>query len=303
MISILIITYNRPEDTLALLQSLKGQMELTRYVTEILLLDNNSTVSYAIVERFVAEHPELHIQFIRHKENLGVARGRNFLIAKARGEILLVLDDDVELGAADSIAQVATLFDEPQYKENNTAVITLNIYYHSTKERQKNALPHKHYGLYKDKDWFLTYYFTGAAHVMKKELFAKTGYYPENFFYGMEEYDLSFRIIDAGYSLAYDSFVIVYHKESPLGRLANKQKIAFMWLNKCIVAYKYLPLKYYYSTAVMWLFFYLKNTKFDFAGAVKTFSQIRSISKYEKRTLINKRALHYLSQVKARLWF
>lgn len=299
----MIITFNRSIDTLSLLENIKSQNELAAHVGEILLLNNDSTIPYTEVEGFIEQHLELPIRYFDHDENLGVAKGRNFLIQQANYPYLLVLDDDVVFADNDAILNVATLFDKERYRANNTAVITLNIYYFSTKERQKTALPHKQYEVYKDKEWFLTSYFVGAAHLMKKELFEKTGDYPEDFFYGMEEYDLSYRIIDAGYTLAYDNSVKVYHKESPEGRVPNKAKLSMMWYNKCVVAYSYLPTKYYYSTGFMWMFEYLRKTRFDFKGVLSNIKKIARIPSKNKKQRISKQSLSYLKSVKARLWY
>ena len=302
-ISILIITFNRPIDTMALLESIKSQSELTKYVGEILLLNNDSTIDYSEVEAFIVQNPQLPIRYFDHDENLGVAKGRNFLIERAEYPYLLVIDDDIVFGDTDAILNVSSLFSKDRYIENNTAAITLNIFYYETRERQKSALPHKHYEEYKDKEWFLTSYFVGAAHLMKKELFEKTGLYPEDFFYGMEEYDLSYRIIDAGYTLAYDNSVKILHKESPTGRVSNKTKLAMMWYNKCVVAYKYLPKKYFHSTRFLWMFEYLRKTKFDVIGAFKNYKKTFQIPKRIKKQRISNESLSYLDKVKARLWY
>ena len=302
-ISIIIITYNRPDETLALLQNLKEQKDLNSCVKEILLLNNASTVQYDNVIDFILNNKNLSIEYINSTENMGVAKGRNFLIEKAQNPYLLVLDDDVVFADDGAISIINTMFDKQQYVVNNTGIITLNIYYFDTKARQKNALPHKRYEIYKDKKWFLTYYFTGAAHLMKKELFDKTGFYPEDFFYGMEEYDLSYRAINSGYTLAYDNSVKVWHKESPIGRITNKEKMAMMWFNKSKVAWKYLPKKYFYSTVLMWSLEYLAKTKFDIRGYFKTWRKVCSLRKLVLRQAISKKALKYLKSVQARLWY
>ena len=302
-LSILIITFNRPEDTLALLENLRSQDNLQQYVGEILLLNNASTTSYETITNFKENNPGFPLTYFAHDENLGVARGRNFLIKKAKFPLLLVLDDDVFFPEKNAIEQAAALFEKPQFIENNTAAITLNIFYFATNERQKEALPHKHYDEYKNKEWFLTYYFTGAAHLMRKELFEKTGYYPADFFYGMEEYDLSYRIINAGYTLAYDASVKVLHKESPTGRLANNKKLGMMWVNKSKVARTYLPKKYFYSTAFMWSLFYLKKTGFDLKGFFQMWKKVSQIPAGNNTHKMNEKAMEYLKKVKARLWY
>ncbi len=302
-LSILIITYNRPGDTLALLESLKAQNGLEQYVGEILLLNNASTVSYAGIENFIRENPKVPIRYIDHNQNLGVAGGRNFLIDRAKYPVLFTIDDDIVLKDKDTIKTAHKLFSKKQYRKNNTGIITVKVFYFSTGKHQKNVFPQKNYNRYKDKDWFLTYYFAGGAHLMKKELFQKTGSYPEDFFYGMEEYDLSYRIIDAGYTLAYDDSIKLWHKESPDGRVTNAKKLAMMWYNKCVVAWRYLPSKYFYSTALMWALQYLKETKFDLLGMLKTLLKITKIPKNMQPQKISKKSLAYLKKVEARLWY
>lgn len=302
-ISILIITYNRPDDTLALLKNLKKQEELTSCVGEILLLNNASTTPYDEVVDFIHKNKDVRINYIDHHENLGVARGRNYLIEIAKHPFLLVLDDDVVFAETNAISIVSKLFTKSQYIKNNTAVITLDVFYYATKQRQLSAFPHKNDTEYVGKEWFLTYTFTGCAHLIKKEVFEKTGLYPEDFFYGMEEYDLSYRMIDNGYTLAYDNSVKVLHKESPQGRIFANDQLAMMWYNKCVVAWRYLPTKYFYSTAVMWSLQYLRKTKFDFLGAFKNWRKVVKIPKKVTTQKISKETLSYLRRVEARLWY
>ena len=90
----------------------------------------------------------------------------------------------------------------------------------------------------------------------------------------MEEYDLSYRILGAGYGIVYDDRVVILHKESPAGRLPNKDKLRGMWVNKSKVAWKYLPKKYFYSTALLWSYEYLRKTGFNFTGWSKGWSEV-----------------------------
>lgn len=302
-LSILIITYNRPEDTLDLLKNMSQQEDYSESVGEVLLLNNNSSTSYHIVDEFIAEHPEMRINFINHSENLGVARGRNFLIQQAKFPYLLVLDDDVLFDTTTAFKQANYLFEEELFAQNNVAVIMLNVFYHATKERQKSAFPHKKFEKYKDQHQFLTYYFIGAAHLMRRELFDKTGLYPEDFFYGVEEYDLSYRILENGYRLAYDDSIKVYHKESPAGRITNTQKLKMLWYNKSVVTWKFLPKKFFYTTTLLWSFFFLKQSNFKVITFFKTWKEIFAIRKKYTRKPIGQDALDYLQKTEARLWY
>lgn len=302
-ISILIITFNRPEDTLDLLQNLYHQNQWEDVVEEVLLLNNASTKSYQIVEDFLKLNPNFPVRYFNHSENLGVARGRNYLIERATGDILLVLDDDVIFESKDALLNVAGLFEIPHFKEANTSVITLNIFYLDTSQRQLTAFPHKKKEKYVGKPWFLTSYFIGAAHVMKRNLFEQTGLYPTDFFYGMEEYDLGYRIINCNFSIGYDSSVKILHKESPDGRIPGKDRQRSFWYNKAKVHWRYLPKIYFYTAAFLWSLHYLSKTNFDVKGFFKTWVDIARIPSREKRTPISKNALDYLIKTEAQLLF
>jgi hypothetical protein len=76
-----------------------------------------------------------------------------------------------------------------------------------------------------------------------------------------------------------------------------------MWLNKSKVAWRYLPKKYFYSTAFMWSLQYLKETSFNLDGFYNGWKKIFTISSTEKRTPIKQTTIDYLRKVKARLWY
>ncbi|HEX8356434.1 MAG TPA: glycosyltransferase, partial [Segetibacter sp.] len=79
MVSILIITYNRPADLLELLKSINGLgNDFARdTIKEVLILNNRSTVSYQDVQKFLVDEFEFKYQFFEAESNLGVAKGRN----------------------------------------------------------------------------------------------------------------------------------------------------------------------------------------------------------------------------------
>ena len=301
-VSIIIITYNRPKDLLDLLHSLNKQDSLED-LEETIILDNASTVSYDDVKAFAEQHPRLKTTFISVPENLGVARGRNLLMKRAKGNLLLVLDDDVLFTATSDFRQLSNLFEKPFFKQANTAVITPRVIYHDNKQVQKTAFPHKDYESYAAKKQFLASYYIGCAHLMKKEVLDKTGVYPEDFFYGMEEYDLGYRILNEGYSIGYDAEVTLEHKESSLGRQPHHKKLQMQWLNKSKVAWRYLPFVYFITTAVSWSFEYLFKTKGHLGSYFLSWLKIFQIPFSEKRRLLNKKTRSYLKKTEARLWY
>src|SRR5690606_24245050 len=134
---------------------------------------------------------------------------RNNAIRQSRGPILIMLDDDAELGNRDALENLLQEFKEAENEKRPRAIVSLKVIYYENRQMQVNALPHKNFAAYKDKPFFLTYYFAGGAHAITRESLDAAGLYPEDFFYGMEEYDLSYRLIDAGYSISYTDKVVM----------------------------------------------------------------------------------------------
>ncbi|HEY0067458.1 MAG TPA: glycosyltransferase family 2 protein [Flavisolibacter sp.] len=302
-ISILIITYNRAADLLDFLKSLSLQEGIDSVLEETLILNNASTESYNDVVSYLNAHPQIKARYIDSDSNLGVARGRNKLMKIAKGDLLLTVDDDMIFPQPDALLKASLLFEQPLFKTHNTAIITMRVVYYSNKEVQEIAFPHKKYHKYKDRTQFLTYYFSGGANIMKSSVLSQTGLFPENFFYGMEEYDLCYRILDCGYTIGYDGSITLEHKESPSGRHANHQKLRMQWINKSKVAWRYLPFIYFLSTFVLWSFQYLRNAPTHLGLFFKSWLELVRIPVTEKRRPIKPATRKYLSKVEARLWF
>lgn len=297
----ILITYNRPSDMLELLKNLSTLHSFPDLVEEIIVINNASTEDYAVVEKYI-ENSSLPIRYHRSPTNLGVTKGRNEGIAMSRAPILIMIDDDAVLGNRDCLQNLVKEF-ERKTDDRKIAVVSFKVIYYDTGEMQVNALPHKRFDEYHRKEFFETYYYAGGAHAILRKVMEELGGYPDDFFYGMEEYDLSYRILEAGYAIVYTDKVVMLHKESPEGRPARKEKLSMMWINKARVAFRYLPKRFFYSTAFMWSFEYLRKSGFDLKGFFKGWSKVTSIPGNEFRRKISAETLDYLKKVKARIWY
>jgi GT2 family glycosyltransferase len=185
----------------------------------------------------------------------------------------------------------------------HAGILAMKILYFQNKQFQLNAFPHKSFEKRKHLQSFDTYYFAGCGNIIVKEAFDKAGPFPTDFFYGMEEYDLSYRILDAGYTIKYIANIVLLHKESPEGRQTKSDKLRGMWVNKTKVAWKYLPMPSYFTTAIMWSMFFLLNSKFDLIGFIKGWVAIVTIPFNEKRNKVSKLSQEYLNKVEARILY
>ena len=296
-IGIVIITYNRANDLLALLTNIANLDFRDKLLEEIIVINNNSTESYSEIDTFIKKNLELPIKYIETAENLGVSKGRNFAITQSKAPFLILIDDDAEFQDKDVLKRISELAES----NTDTGIFAMKVLYFENRSIQINAFPHKSYNKRKYLIEFETSYFTGCGNVIRREAFDKAGPFPDNFFYGMEEYDLSYRILDLGYKIRYNSKIVLLHKESPKGRQTKSLKLRGMWVNKSIVAWRYLPIPYFFSTSIIWSIYFLYKTNFDLINFTKGWKTIINIPRTEKRMLIKEKTLNYLKSLKARL--
>ncbi len=290
-VSVIIITYNRKKDLKECINSIRKQ---NKKPDEIIVVDNNSGDN---TEEIFKRKENLDIKYFKLKENLGVAGGRNFGIKKAKGEILVFIDDDALLEPNDALNKIIKKFEE----NKDIGVLTFQVKNFFTKNILREEFPHKNKSLNPNTE-FETTYFIGAGHAIRKEVLEKTGLYPEDYFYGMEELDLSFRILDEGYKILYYPKVIVWHKKSPKGRISDNKKWIYMLRNRMCLSFKYLKWKHFLASSFIWSIKVIKESKNPLVP-IKGIKSFLKCKKGIKRKPLKEKTLNKIKELDGRLWY
>lgn len=174
LISIVISTYNRRDVLLQTLSRLHSAWPETEEL-EILVVDNASGDGTA---RAVEEHfPE--VRLFANERNLG-ACAKNIALAEARGQYVVFLDDD-SYPASDALQRMLWHFqDNP---ELGAAIFTITL---PDGSRECSAYPNV---------------FIGCGTGFRRAALEQVGGLPDDFFMQAEEYDLSLRLLDAGWDI------------------------------------------------------------------------------------------------------
>lgn len=293
MVSILIITYGREEELIETLNNINNYNE---EIIELLILDNNDTNKLEnYIREIFKENKKIILRYFNEGINYGVALGRNYLIKKAKGDILITLDDDIEIENINNL-----VIKVKKYFRENTQIgcLAFNIKNYYSRERLRHEIPHGNKKLNFEENLF-TYYYIGAGHAIKKEVYNKCGIYPENLGkYGGEERDLSFRILDKNYKILYTADIIIFHKVSSNGRMIKKMEQYYRYRNQLIVLFRYMPLLYRITSNFIWTSYYLIKNKGDIKGIIKVQKILSKIKKSENKERIKK-----IREVKGRIWF
>ncbi len=223
LVSIVTISFDHPEVTCALLESLR---HITYPNIEIIVVDNASPKDDpAIIKQ---SYPE--IIFIQSEKNLGFAGGNNIGIKQSKGKYVLLLNNDTEVGPGFLEPLVAKFESNPKIGAVSPKI---KFFFQPDTIQFSGQAPINHYTMrshgygygVKDEGQFdkdaTTSFVHGAAMMVSREVLKKVGLMAEIYFLYYEELDWGARIRAAGYELWYVHNSTVMHKESiSTGRLS-----------------------------------------------------------------------------------
>jgi GT2 family glycosyltransferase len=225
-VSIAILNYQRRDALRGALESARTQ----RYPVEILAVDNASTDGSAEMVR--DEFPD--VRLVRLPENIAAA-ARNVGVASAKGDIVFTLDNDVRFSTPDDVARGVEVFQ----RHPRAAVVSFTIV------GPDGALCRRDWCHPRDPDeWgaleFPTDYVLEGASACRREAFLDAGGYWAPLFIGHEGWDLSYRLLDAGWELVYSPAVRVRHLVDDSARPSSRIYYTFT-RNTIWVALRNLP--------------------------------------------------------------
>jgi len=275
LVSIIAVNFNHPEVTCDFIESLN---RITYPNFEVIIVDNKSPDDdpSIIKQRFP------NIIFYASHINWGFAGGNNQGIMRARGEYVLLLNNDtivdksfleplVEKMQADpSIGAVSPkirFYYDPEIIQY-AGFKPINIY---TVRNSAIGYREKDEGQYDcDRE---TAYAHGAAMMIPMEVIKKVGLMSYIFFLYYEEADWSFRIKRAGYKICYVHNSLVFHKESVSTGKLSALKIYYMTRNRIVFMRRNIFGKDFFIGVIYQLFVAIpKNAlKFFFKGNIKMF--------------------------------
>lgn len=206
-ISVVILNWNRPDDTVAAVTSVLAQDYAD---VEILVWDNASSDDSR--ERLTAAFGrEARVRLEWGDGNYGVAGGRNRAFARATGEILLSLDSDAVIENADAVSRMAEVF----RAEQDVGALSFEVRRPDGHLMWPFARPAAQWRERR----FDAIRVDGCSFATRRALFEQLGGFAEHFSpYGAEDQYYAFQVIGAGYRVVYLPAVKVIHAFAPTGR-------------------------------------------------------------------------------------
>jgi GT2 family glycosyltransferase len=203
---IIILTLQRPAETLAAIASARAQTGLSRHV--FVLDQGSSAEALRCLTDGVRDHADVTLLAVA--DNLGVAGGRNLLSRLGHGRVIIALDNDAEFAAADSAAcMLAALDAEPRL-----AAIGCRIVTYASGEDDLSSWGYPAGLLRCAGESFDTVTFIGAGHAIRRAAWIQAGGYDAKLFFCWEEFDFCLRAIALGWRVRYRGDIVIRHKVS-----------------------------------------------------------------------------------------
>lgn len=236
LVSLIALNYNKPNVTRDLLISLRG---ITYPEVEIIIVDNaSSDKSY---RKLKSEFPYIHL--ISSPVNLGYSGGNNLGMQAARGDLILLINNDVEVTPG-FIEPMVRLFEE----DEAIGMVSPKIVYYERGHRIQYAGSNginpwtgrgrKEGNLKIDNGEYdrvcETELVHGACVMVSKTLVEKIGMLDESFFIYYEEHDWAERAKRNGFKLYYVGTSTIYHKESVTMGKESPFKTYYMAKNRIL---------------------------------------------------------------------
>ena len=253
--SIIILNWNTTKDTIECLESLKHQ---TSKDFEIIVVDNNSQEDqFGQLKTYTEKQNNINLirstASLPGKPNLGFAAGNNVGIEKAKGDVIVLLNNDA-IADKNWLEEVTKPFSDSEvgavaskvlfYDGNKNDTIQyvggrLTFYGMAISEHCGEKDVGK-YNTSKETSWAM-----GASFAVRKDVLDKLGEYlcPHYFTY-FEETDLCWRIRSSGYKIIYNPKSIAFHKGSVSVKKNNMSftQDRFTTRNKYYTFFRNLPL-------------------------------------------------------------
>ena len=265
LVSVIIPNWNGKRFLAECMDSIKEQ---TFSDFEIILVDNGSTDGSA---EFVEDRYGESVRIIRNKENLGFAGGNNVGIRSARGEYIVLLNNDTLVEPTYLEALVKAIGSDRQvgmwsskvysyYRRDRVEAAGELIYWDGLNRARGQYEQDR--GQYDELEEI--FFPPGCGGMYRKSLFEEIGLFDEDFFAYGDDAEIGIRARLAGWKCIYVPKAVVYHKNSGSSGQYSPFKAFFVERNRFWITIKYFP----WPLLILSLFFTYYRFSFQAYGAL-----------------------------------
>ena len=211
--SIILLTYNKSDLTVACLKSLRANTP-TKFIDDVIVIDNKSIDD--TLEKLKSFD---WIKVIKNEKNLGFAHGCNQGAKKAKNNALIFLNNDTEVQKGWIEPLLVALQDETVGVAGSKLLFPDGTIQHAGIVISKDHIPRHIYYRENDDSKYVNYQrdfqaVTAACFALKGDIFFSINGFDEVYKNGLEDVDLCLRIKEKNLRVVYVPKSVVIHHES-----------------------------------------------------------------------------------------
>ncbi len=239
-VSFVVPNWNQRELLAAALRSIEALRRPVGCAIEVLVVDNASTDGSAEVAEAAGA------RVLRQKANVGVSRAFNTGIAAAKGELVALVNNDVEMAEDWLELLLAALEPDCWFAAGKT----LDWNDRSRIDGAGDAvcrggaawrLGHGRLDGPEFERRKRTYFPSATATLYRRELFEREGGFEEAFFAYLEDVEMGLRAASAGLEGVYEPAARAYHRGSATGVSWSPQMVRWMTAHQLLLLAKHYP--------------------------------------------------------------
>lgn len=236
MVSILIPNKDQKETLEKCLEALWEKTEYENY--EILIIENNSKTQ-EIFDYYKKIDGRNHVRILYWKDGFNFSAINNFAAKQAKGEYLVLLNNDTEIITRGWLKELLGTCQRPE-----VGMVGAKLYFPDDTVQSAGTIigmggladhafvnmPRAHSGyMHRASIQMDLSGVTAACAIVKKSVFEEVGGFEEELTVAFNDVDLGLKIVTAGYLIVYDPYAEVYHYESKSRGADDEQNDRHKW--------------------------------------------------------------------------
>jgi GT2 family glycosyltransferase len=284
-ISIGILTHNRAPELRITINSL---LEAHYPKKEVIVVDNNSSDdTLQMLEQEFGQGAEIKVY--RTEENIGIG-ARNLFLNNAQGKYVFQYDDDSQPENPETITEIVKFLETDGGDIDVLCTRVINYYDHSCETENWEVFA-----------WggdpvqgFRGHFIHGSGTVFRSSALHKINGYPDNFFWGFEEADLTLQFLQSGAAIVYKPDFITLHRRKRR-QFANSQITTYYVRNGILVFNKYFPFPQNWLLSTSWICRHMLKNPLRFkavkAGIREGFAALKKQTRFRRKFPISQKGL------------
>jgi GT2 family glycosyltransferase len=229
-VTIAIVTRDRKDELRrAIVSSLEQEGSI-----EVLVVDDGSRDGTAEMVR--DEFPEVRV--VRYEDDADVAVRRNDAAALARGEVIVSIDDDAVFTSPQIVADTLADFDHARIAAVAIPYIDVGV---NPEVQQRAREPTERW---------VTPVFRATAYAIRRDVLLQVGGYSPEIYQHGEEWDLSLKLLNAGYVIRLGRSDPIHHHLSP--KRSFRRWDVFARRHEMLISWLYFPFPWYVAYMVVY---------------------------------------------------